>query len=236
MMPGIMYSGPLSTRFNPYDLYFMGLMPYSEASTYAYTIYEINPDYTPKNYHTIYLDSLIYGLSLAGPEYFEGDGRRIPDCDSLVTNLKALIVLIQGEDEILLQEDKERMLKLAHDIPPDWETATWGRSKMSISIDFKYSNTVKTENANFLKFELNQNYPNPFNPSTKIRYSIPQTSFVILQVYDILGNELATLVKEEKTIGNYEVEFDGSKLSSGIYFYRLQTDKFSGIKKLILMK
>jgi len=85
-------------------------------------------------------------------------------------------------------------------------------------------------------FILNQNYPNPFNPITTIRYSIPKSSFVILKVYDILGNEVASLVNQEKPIGNYEVKFDASRLASGIYFYQLKADGFSDTKKLILMK
>jgi len=71
-------------------------------------------------------------------------------------------------------------------------------------------------------FYLSQNYPNPFNPSTIIKYQIPELSFVTLKVYDVLGNEIVTLVNEEKPIGSYKVEFDASTLQSGIYFYRLQ--------------
>ena len=76
-------------------------------------------------------------------------------------------------------------------------------------------------------FSLSQNYPNPFNPSTKIKYSIPPvaSSFrlsVTLKVYDVLGNEITTLVNEEKPEGSYEIEFDGSELTSGIYFYQLK--------------
>ena len=85
-------------------------------------------------------------------------------------------------------------------------------------------------------FVLHQNYPNPFNPSTKIKYSIINKAIVIIKVYDILGNEIKTLVNEEKTIGNYEIEFDGSNLASGIYLYRMQAGNFSDTKKLILIK
>jgi len=86
------------------------------------------------------------------------------------------------------------------------------------------------------QFILSQNYPNPFNPSTTINYSIPQTSFVILKVYDVLGNEVVTLVEEEKEAGCYKVEFNGSKLSSSIYLYRLQAGDISMTKKFILLK
>ena len=85
-------------------------------------------------------------------------------------------------------------------------------------------------------FVLYQNYPNPFNPSTKIRYSIPQSSNVIIKVFDILGNEIETLVNEEKPAGNYEVEFDASGLSSGMYLYKLQAGNFVETKKMILLK
>ncbi len=95
-------------------------------------------------------------------------------------------------------------------------------------------------------FMLHQNYPNPFNPSTKIKYSIPQTDGHIngaarseltsLIVYNILGNRVATLVNELKAPGMYEVEWNAEGLSSGVYFYRLQTGEFSSVKKLILMK
>lgn len=85
-------------------------------------------------------------------------------------------------------------------------------------------------------FVLFNNYPNPFNPSTKISYSIPAMSFITLKVYDVLGNEVATLVNEEKPAGVYEVEFSADGLTSGIYFYKLQAGSFVETKKMILMK
>ncbi len=86
------------------------------------------------------------------------------------------------------------------------------------------------------QFVLAQNYPNPFNPTTTIRYAIPQSAFVILKVYDVLGREVETLVNEQKNLGNYEVSFDASRLASGIYFYKLDAGEFHQIKKMILMK
>ena len=85
-------------------------------------------------------------------------------------------------------------------------------------------------------FSLSQKYPNPFNPRTMIEYSIPRTSFVTLKVYDILGKEIATLVNEEKTIGNYEVEFDGKNLPSGVYFYKFKVGDFIEIRKMVLLR
>ena len=85
-------------------------------------------------------------------------------------------------------------------------------------------------------FILLQNYPNPFNPTTKIIYSILQRSFVTLKVFDVLGNEVTTLVNEEKPAGEYEVEFDGSKLTSGVYLYQLEAGDFTHTTKMVLIK
>ena len=87
-----------------------------------------------------------------------------------------------------------------------------------------------------LSYNLSQNYPNPFNPSTTISYSIPAKSQVTLRVYDILGSEIKMLVNEEKTAGTYKINFNASNLSSGIYFYKLQTDNYVKCKKMILLK
>jgi len=91
-------------------------------------------------------------------------------------------------------------------------------------------------NSTPLKFELNQNYPNPFNPGTKIKYAIGSMQYTTLKIYDVLGNEVATLVNEEKPAGTYEVNFDASNLSSGIYYYQLKAGSFIQTRKMILMK
>jgi endonuclease I/DNA/RNA endonuclease YhcR with UshA esterase domain len=121
--------------------------------------------------------------------------------------------------------------------------------------DIKNVSAVEDENIPS-KFSLKQNYPNPFNPSTTIQFSIPSVIvrqahydntdvtlrqaqsdiLVTLKVYDILGKEVATLVNENKPAGNYEIKFDGSNLSSGIYFYKLQSGSFAETKKLLLLK
>jgi hypothetical protein len=86
------------------------------------------------------------------------------------------------------------------------------------------------------QFSLNQNYPNPFNPSTKINYSLPSSGFVTLKVYDILGNEIATLLNENKLAGNYEVDFSGKNLSSGVYLYVLKYENQVLSRKMLLLK
>jgi len=91
-------------------------------------------------------------------------------------------------------------------------------------------NSIPTE------FSLVQNYPNPFNPSTKIKCQIPKISFVTLKVYDVLGNEVAALVNEEKQTGTYEITWYAENLPSGVYFYQLKAGSFVETKKMVLMK
>ena len=90
------------------------------------------------------------------------------------------------------------------------------------------------------QFELFQNYPNPFNPTTKIKFNIPnvsrESSVVRVVVYDILGNEVTTLIHERLQPGTYEMEWDGSNYASGVYFYKLIAGDFMETKKMILMK
>ncbi|MEE9448576.1 MAG: C25 family cysteine peptidase [Ignavibacteriaceae bacterium] len=128
------------------------------------------------------------------------------------------------------------------------------------SIKLKYDVTVNVDDPEMelpITFALEQNYPNPFNPSTKIRFTIPTSPLnpssrqggtgsyqgegqrerlITLKVYDVLGKEIATLVNEEKPAGTYEVEFDASSLSSGIYFYQLRAGSFNQTKKMLLLK
>jgi len=85
-------------------------------------------------------------------------------------------------------------------------------------------------------FNLHQNYPNPFNPATTIKYQIPEVNFVTIKVYDVLGIEITTLVNEEKPAGRYEVDFDATELTSGVYFYKLEAGSFVETKKMVLLK
>jgi hypothetical protein len=96
--------------------------------------------------------------------------------------------------------------------------------------------SVEEETNQPTDFILSQNYPNPFNPNTTFRYSIPQTSNVVIKVFDVLGNEIETLVNEEKPVGTYEITWNATNLSSGIYFYQLRAGSFVETKKMILMK
>jgi hypothetical protein len=125
--------------------------------------------------------------------------------------------------------------------------ATYGRSMYSI--DLTGITEVKPEKLITKNFVLEQNYPNPFNPTTKIKFTIqtpPVSSplakrktkegLVTLKVYNTLGEEIVTLINEEKPAGEYEVEFNGSNLPSGVYFYQLRENYYTETKKMVLMK
>jgi hypothetical protein len=116
-----------------------------------------------------------------------------------------------------------------------------GKSLPPGRLSFSYNNGIVTDvkqanNQAPDKFSLSQNYPNPFNPVTEIEYSIPQSGYVILKVYNLLGQEVATLVNREQKTGNYIVNFNASNLASGIYMYRIESGNFSLTKKMIVLK
>jgi len=108
--------------------------------------------------------------------------------------------------------------------------------QVDLNGSFTYSNVVSISGFVPVEFKLEQNYPNPFNPSTKISFKIADAGFTSLKVYDILGNEVVTLVNEEKPAGEYEVDFNGNGLASGIYLYQLKTGSFIETKKMMLLR
>jgi hypothetical protein len=85
-------------------------------------------------------------------------------------------------------------------------------------------------------YELQQNYPNPFNPSTNIQFSVPQSSYVTLEVYNLVGERVGILVSEQLSAGAYKYDWNASNLTSGVYFYRLQAADFVETKKMMLLK
>jgi hypothetical protein len=101
---------------------------------------------------------------------------------------------------------------------------------------FEYSNIIEVDAGAPKQFALEQNYPNPFNPTTTISYQLPVASQVSLKVYDVLGREVMTLVNGEQEAGVYNLSLNGATLSSGIYFYRLQSGNFVQTKKMMLVK
>ncbi len=115
---------------------------------------------------------------------------------------------------------------------PDAEDPVWVPANILIlgAKDGSSNTSIPSE------YQLLQNYPNPFNPSTRINYSLPERFYVKINIYDILGNKIFTLVNEEKSAGNYSVYFNASRLSSGVYFYRLDAGSFSETRKMILIR
>ena len=116
----------------------------------------------------------------------------------------------------------------------------WDSTSVSIVLSDIGSNLIESTPHSY---QLYNNYPNPFNPSTKIFYSLPEKSHVMLKIYDMIGNEISELVNEDKSAGNYSIDFNASNLASGIYFYSLEAVSFANTnsgfketKKMILTK
>jgi len=97
-------------------------------------------------------------------------------------------------------------------------------------------NGIEDENNLPIHYSLNQNYPNPFNPATTISYSIPKAGNVSLKIFNVLGQEVRSLINEYQNAGIYKVSFDASSLTSGVYFYSLSADNFLQVKKMMLVK
>lgn len=116
------------------------------------------------------------------------------------------------------------------------ETFYYRLKQVDLDGRIEYSDIIEVEFDIVKDFVLHQNYPNPFNPSTTIKYAVPQTSLVSIKVYDLTGQEVASLVNETKEAGTYEVKFDAHNLASGVYMYRMVAGNFTSVKKLNLLK
>ncbi|HEY6907409.1 MAG TPA: T9SS type A sorting domain-containing protein, partial [Ignavibacteriaceae bacterium] len=101
---------------------------------------------------------------------------------------------------------------------------------------YKYYNLAESFTVQPADYSISQNYPNPFNPTTIIKYSLPEKNMVTIRIYNVLGSEVATLVNEVKPAGEYEVNYDASNLSSGVYYYTISSGKFNATKKMILLR
>ncbi len=119
---------------------------------------------------------------------------------------------------------------------PGSGTYTYRLKQVDFNGSCSYSDEVMVNVNSPIRYTLEQNYPNPFNPSTKIKYSIPDDGLVKLRIYNLLGEEVFTLVNAVQKSGRYEVVFDASKLASGVYYYRIEAQKYTSVKKMILIK
>jgi len=155
-----------------------------------------------------------------------GECSTMPTVAELVAQPKWTFFM--GWAELTIQDNKTSALSLLYksvsvvtlDEMPGWSSVGVNDEKSDMPAEFGLSN----------------NYPNPFNPTTSIKYIITEPGFVTLKVYDILGREVSSLVNEEKETGVYEVSFDASSLSSGVYCYKLQCNNKTAVKKMILQK
>ena len=117
------------------------------------------------------------------------------------------------------------------------ELYTYRLKQIDYNGAFTYSKPIEVDVTAPFTYSLDQNYPNPFNPTTSIRFGLPVETTVDLRVYDVLGNEVATLVNNEMmSAGNHIVNFNATNLSTGTYFYRLSTSDFTSVKKMQLIK
>ena len=220
------WQGTLSDlEFNTHDL----AQRYGKEIILVETAYPWTLDWYD-NIHNIVGDSS--QLHPGYPATVDGQSRYLSDLMQLVRNIpgnKGLGLFYWAPEWISTPQ-----------LGSPWENVTLfdftGELLNSIAAFDTILSDLSSSNELSYSFLLYQNYPNPFNPKTVINYSITQADFVLLKVYDILGNEITTLVNEYKTAGNYLIEFDGGNISSGVYFYKMRVGSFIDTKKLMLIK
>ena len=117
-----------------------------------------------------------------------------------------------------------------------WERKNGVRTELAESYMTDVLNDYSNNNSVIIGFYLAQNYPNPFNPATKIRYSLPENSYVVLKVFDALGKRVSTLINEDQNAGEYSVEFKAENLPSGVYYYKIEVNGISEIRKMLLIR
>ena len=150
----------------------------------------------------------------------------------LVTNNNLVLITTTFGNIYIIKENPA--FHLMEELP-QWATFKGSNQRTGMS-SFTITSVENSNNDFPTNYSLSQNYPNPFNPSTTIIYSLPQRGFVNLTIYDILGRKISTLINGEQAMGNYKIEFNASNLTSGIYFYTLQSGDFVATKKLILLR
>jgi hypothetical protein len=195
--------------------------------------------------HTSYDTTAIIGNALNDPDFnrangHEGSGTDITRYRIPVIGLSAVNITAEVCYQSLKPEAAEHLSELnSLDINRfNWMYAAADKNPVimkSQELNFIITGNER-EQITGTEFKLEQNYPNPFNPTTKIRFSIPRHSNSSLIIYDVLGREIEVLLNRELNAGDYEVEFDGSQLTSGIYFYKLTSGSFTRIRKMILIK
>jgi Secretion system C-terminal sorting domain len=170
----------------------------------------------------VYNYSTSFGAGLA---FFSGPFSLAPNDTQWV-----MIALVPGIGESNLDgiTQVRRKAEILRSLP--YDSLAFG------SLNYPVTDVENEETPILLNFKLGQNYPNPFNPTTVISYQIPQSGFVTVKIFDVLGRKVATLISEEKPAGSYEVNFSAKGLASGVYIYRLKVNDFIESKKMLLIK
>ena len=211
--------------------------------------------HVPTDQELTILENYLGGSAIAGGKMKEAGTEHWQSPNTGATNSSGFTGLPAGEFDAYYNPNKFWLLHLAavfwtstqsnqaqaweryllHDNAASGRLAWYKVMKYSIRCIKDSPTGIENESNNNYEFQLYQNYPNPFNPSTKISWQSPVSSWQTIKVYDVLGNEVITLVDEYKEAGSYEVEFDGSELTSGIYFYKLRAGLFVETKKMAFL-
>jgi len=203
------------------------------------------PPFGFKTTHNSYDTTAIYGNALNDPDFNRTNGSEGTGADIITYRIPVgSLPEVNIKAEVCYQTLKPEVAGYLADLTStDIDLFNWmyaAADKNPIIMKSKVMTFEITGNAekkiSSIDFKLGQNYPNPFNPSTKIRFTIPRSSRTSLIIYDVLGNEISVLIDKDLSIGEYEYEFNGSSLPSGIYFYRLTSGRYSQTRKMILVK
>ena len=160
----------------------------------------------------------------------------VDDC-SAAADTVVMLVLISSEAEATVDDFSLRPVELA-DILVDMDSTQYHSfaPDMGAYESPFVANLIETNTRLPVKFTINQNYPNPFNPSTKIKYDLPKTEKVKIEVFNLLGQKTKTLLNKQMPKGYHEIEYTSIDLPSGVYLYRIEAGEFHDVKKMILMK
>jgi hypothetical protein len=237
----------LSISSKTYEIIGDSLLP----DGYIYNVFSINNDNNIKIYYRIDTST----LTVYNNHYCEYKLNSIPDSTwidcigttnyieidtSFVGNIEiksSQILFLQGYGVFNRTLSKGFGLSYFEEGDLGFHTRYYLQYAKINGIEYGTKVGIQNEDKNIkISFNLSQNYPNPFNPSTTINYTIPKAGFVQLRVHDVLGREIAVLVNKNQQKGKYEVTFNASSFTSGIYFYKLQSGSFTETKKLILLQ
>lgn len=219
-------------------------------------IYSVGKTYSPAGYVTIKYDlsgNILWAKTIQAPSGFEPLPRISLDKYRSVyiscatarsgggVNLAVVKYDNNGNQQWIAEYQRNSQVNEAYDMTVDKNnnvliTGKTGNDFTTIKFSQIISNIISEPSELVKDFKLMQNYPNPFNPSTKIEFEMPASAFVTLKVYDVLGKEITVLINQTLHQGKHSIDFSGSHLASGIYFYRLETDRSIETKKMFLLK